>query len=404
MNVPAHGAEAPRPGPARPAGGLQQLDGHFAFSTTLKNTFITATGGGGHTTDAIHTDATVPRSWEWFRALDRRRIRVLRPSDHQRPLRHRGRRGRANHGHDPHGRDLRRKLGTLQADQTSRPARRGICRIRLADHEGLLVDRGRRRRPQQWRPMPQRTRRGPDNYLNRSWELFTPWRRTMRFGTGSTCGILIYGANNSDETDFQGWMVANGGGGWPASPPSALLFMEEGNTNELSWTLLKQTDGTYALQTANGTVLSAVGGGAPGVRIQLRYPCRLHRQFGEVHLRGPGRLHCVYQDIRRHVHLARPRGLGIRWQRVLHQSRPQVPGSGFRPRARSRPGKPGPLALCAVFPRHPSSATVACRDGHELTYSASSTFDCQLERLLHRLRVSRSRLFSASRVFDHERP
>ena len=30
-----------------------------------------------------------------------------------------------------------------------------------------------------------------------------------------------------------------------------------------SWTLLRQADGTYALQTFNGTVLSAVGG--PGV-------------------------------------------------------------------------------------------------------------------------------------------
>ena len=34
---------------------------------------------------------------------------------------------------------------------------------------------------------------------------------------------------------------------------------------ELSWTLLKQSDGTYALQTYKGTVLSAIGGGAPGV-------------------------------------------------------------------------------------------------------------------------------------------
>ena len=70
MNVPARGGESisrPPVGPLRPPGGLQRLDGHFAFSTTLKNTFITATGGGGHTTDAIHTDATDPLSWEWFR-------------------------------------------------------------------------------------------------------------------------------------------------------------------------------------------------------------------------------------------------------------------------------------------------------------------------------------------------
>jgi len=39
-------------------------NGHFGFSSTPKETFITATCGGGHTTDATHTDATVPRSWE----------------------------------------------------------------------------------------------------------------------------------------------------------------------------------------------------------------------------------------------------------------------------------------------------------------------------------------------------
>src|SRR5215475_15264608 len=49
------------------AGGLQELEGQFAFMTVLKETFLTAVGGGGRTTDTIHTDATVPRSWEMFR-------------------------------------------------------------------------------------------------------------------------------------------------------------------------------------------------------------------------------------------------------------------------------------------------------------------------------------------------
>ena len=58
-------------------------------------------------------------------------------------------------------------------------------------------------------------------------------------------------------------MVARGGGG---DPDSYAVWLGEGEYPvELSWTLLKQSDGTYALQTYNGTVLSAVGGGAPGV-------------------------------------------------------------------------------------------------------------------------------------------
>ena len=48
-------------------GGLQELEGQFAFMTTPKDNFLTAVAGGGRTTDVIHTDATIPRSWEMFR-------------------------------------------------------------------------------------------------------------------------------------------------------------------------------------------------------------------------------------------------------------------------------------------------------------------------------------------------
>lgn len=225
--------------------------------------FITATGGGGHTTDAIHTDATVPRSWEWLRLWTEEGSEFYALQ--------------TINGHFVTAVDAGgRTTDTIHTDATS------VASWELFKPTRLLgpLDEG-------FVGYGLQTTRGfwltavgggghnsgdtihtdatvPDNYLNRSWELFTPWRCGSEVGTGSTCGILIYGANNSGETDFQGWMVANGGGGWPASPPTAVLFREEGNTDELSWTLLKQSDGTYALQTANGTVLSAVGGGAPG--------------------------------------------------------------------------------------------------------------------------------------------
>lgn len=45
---------------------LQQLPGKFALETFLKETFVTAVGGGGRTTGAIHTNATTPSLWETF--------------------------------------------------------------------------------------------------------------------------------------------------------------------------------------------------------------------------------------------------------------------------------------------------------------------------------------------------
>ena len=263
MNVPGRGGEPisrPRPGPARPPGGLEPLDGHFALSTTPKETFITATGGGGHTTDAIHTDATVPRSWEWFRlwAEEGSDFYALQTID-----------GHFVTAVDAGG----RTADTIHTDAIAVASwelfRLPKAALPFGDSSGFNVE----------------TTRGfyltavgggghnsgdtihtdatVPNTTGSSWERFLLWRGSQ-FGTGSTYGILVYGANDSDESGFQGWMVANGGGGWPASPPSAVLFMEEGNSAELSWTLLKQSDGTYALQTANGTVLSAVGGGVPG--------------------------------------------------------------------------------------------------------------------------------------------
>jgi len=65
-------------------------------------------------------------------------------------------------------------------------------------------------------------------------------------------------------------LFANVGGGNPG--PGAIWLTEEGEINEISWTLLKQPDGTYALQTANGTVLTAIDGGATGAEFRTDTP------------------------------------------------------------------------------------------------------------------------------------
>jgi hypothetical protein len=51
-------------GSAPPA--MKPLFGKFAIKTHLKGKFLTAVGGGGRTTDVIHTDAVEPRAWESF--------------------------------------------------------------------------------------------------------------------------------------------------------------------------------------------------------------------------------------------------------------------------------------------------------------------------------------------------
>ena len=87
--------------PLTPVGGLQELDGQFAFMTTPKDTFLTAVGGGGRTTDTIHRRDRAAFMGD-VPAVVHERLRVLRDPDSQRPFRHRRRRRRTDDGHDSH--------------------------------------------------------------------------------------------------------------------------------------------------------------------------------------------------------------------------------------------------------------------------------------------------------------
>jgi hypothetical protein len=59
------------------------------------------------------------------------------------------------------------------------------------------------------------------------------------------------------------WLTATAGGRQPG-PTNALTSGGSAVPYWLSWTLLKQDDGTYAFQTASGGILTANGGGLPG--------------------------------------------------------------------------------------------------------------------------------------------
>jgi hypothetical protein len=240
-------------------GGLQELEGQFAFMTTPKDTFLTAVGGGGRTTDVIHTDATVPRSWEMFRLWSTNvsgfyGIQTL-------------------NGHFVTAVAAGgRTTDTIHTDATVVASWELFAPVPLSYPQsgfGLKTIRGFFVTAVGGGGHNSGVTIHTDATVAKGWESFLPYRAS-HFGTGSTYGIQIWGGNASDEQSLRGWMFVNVGGGDPG--PGALWLTEEGEINEISWTLLKQPDGTYALQTANGTVLSAIAGGAPGAGFRSDIP------------------------------------------------------------------------------------------------------------------------------------
>jgi hypothetical protein len=240
-------------------GGLQELEGQFAFMTTPKDNFLTAVGGGGRTTDVIHTDATIPRSWEMFRLWSTNvsgfyGIQTV-------------------NGHFVTAVAAGgRTTDTIHTDATVVASWELFAPVPLSYPQsgfGLKTIRGFFLTAVGGGGHNSGDTIHTDATVAKGWESFLPYR-AGHFGTGSTYGIQIWGGNASDEQNLRGWMFVNVGGGDPG--PGALWLTEEGEVNEISWTLLKQADGTYALQTANGTVLSAIDGGAPGAGFRSDIP------------------------------------------------------------------------------------------------------------------------------------
>ena len=240
-------------------GGLQELEGQFAFMTTPKDNFLTAVGGGGRTTDVIHTDATVPRSWEMFRLWS---TNVFGFYGIQ-----------TVNGHFVTAVAAGgRTTDTIHTDATVVASWELFAPVPLSYPQsgfGLKTIRGFFLTAVGGGGHNSGDTIHTDATVARGWESFLTYRAS-HFGTGSTYGIQIWGGNASDEQNLRGWMFVNVGGGDPG--PGALWLTEEGEINEISWTLLKQPDGTYALQTANGTVLSAIDGGAPGAGFRSDIP------------------------------------------------------------------------------------------------------------------------------------
>ena len=61
---------------------LQLIVGEVAFKTLLFGTYVTAVGGGGQTTNALHTDATQAQAWEKFKLWVDQSV-ATRPATHK---------------------------------------------------------------------------------------------------------------------------------------------------------------------------------------------------------------------------------------------------------------------------------------------------------------------------------
>jgi len=236
---------------------MEQLRGHFAIRTDLKGRYLTAVGGGGRTTDVIHTDAIAPRAWEEFRFW-------VDSTTHQ-----------------------------IYAFQTET----GNF-ITAVDAGGLTTDAIHSDAMvistwEMFHLLPQsslpnfaiQTLRGffltavgggshnsgdtihTDALKALEWERFNIFRR-LDFGTGSTYGI-VSAVNPKAPGVVNGWLTAVDGGGQSGGNS---LTLAVGAPFWLYWTLLKQDDGTYALQTASGRVLTANDGGLPGAGFRTDTP------------------------------------------------------------------------------------------------------------------------------------
>ncbi|NNC12342.1 hypothetical protein HII28_10695 [Planctomonas sp. JC2975] len=262
---PPGGGVRPEPGTPpvnAPPDPFAQTDGEFALQTGLKDLFVTAVGGGGRITDTIHTTAVDPGYLETFRlwteegspyyaiqTIDGHWVTAV------------GAGGRIT--------------DTIHTDATNVASWELFTPVRVAETDHGVSG------------FAFQTTKGyfltavgggghdtgdtihTDATVAQSWETFRPYRRGA-FGTGTTYGIQVWGGNRSEQADLRGWLVAVDGGGYPTA--GGLWLAEEGQLDELSWTLLKQPDGRYALQTSHGTVLTAIDGGAPGSGFSTNTP------------------------------------------------------------------------------------------------------------------------------------
>ncbi|MGA7354428.1 MAG: hypothetical protein WBW76_03265 [Candidatus Cybelea sp.] len=227
---------------------MEPLGGQFAIRTDLKGSYLTAVGGGGKTTDVIHTDAINPLAWEEFKfwvdsAKQHYAFQTVT--------------GNFITAVDAGG----RTTDTIHSDATAIStwemfqllAQSALPNFAIQTLRGFFltaVGGGGHNTADTIHT---------DALQASEWERFNIVRR-LDFGTGSTYGIAS-AFNPKNAGVLGGWLTATDGGNLSGSDA---IFLGAGAPFWMYWTLLKQDDGTYAFQTASGNVLTANDGGLPG--------------------------------------------------------------------------------------------------------------------------------------------
>jgi hypothetical protein len=227
---------------------MEALGGEFAIQTARDVTYLTAVNGGGKTTDVMHTDAVLPRAWETFRLwVDSatRQWYAFQTVD-----------GHFVTANPPGG------FTAANALRTTAGAIFGSEMFKLPGPEWIYnaiqmptgfyltaVDGGGHHDDDAIHT---------DAVEARQWEYFS-FVRKGDLGAGSM--YVIQAARNiAQDSGSTPWLTAWQGGN--VHGPYGAVGTGSFAAYELNWTLLKQDDGSYALQTGSGKVLTAIGGGA----------------------------------------------------------------------------------------------------------------------------------------------
>jgi|ERR1700758_3366429 len=232
---------------------MDQFAGKFSIMTTLKGHFLTAVKGGGQTTDVIHTDGDLPQAWETFTfSVDSATGQFFGFQTIN------GEFISANDGGGltthtifttaqsvgPLGWELFTLVPQLAPFDFAIQTVRGFFLTAVGGgghNSGDTIH--------------------TDALTADSWERFVLFRRGD-LGTGSTYGIVSAGVGHTTWNEGPFLTAVNGGG--EPGPDGVIDPNYPPIPFWISWTPLNQYDGTYALQTSSGNVLTANLGGVPG--------------------------------------------------------------------------------------------------------------------------------------------
>jgi hypothetical protein len=232
---------------APPAFGV--LPGEFAIRTFLKNTFLTARDGGGHSIDAVVTAATALGPNERFR------LATMQPdfTTIETP--------RGNYVSAVGGGGLGGGFPASQVLQTERtaiaddalfvldgPGAGGGTTIRTFNQHFLTALGGGGKASNAFHT---------DATTASTWELFSVLK-TGDLGSGYRYGIRPAGTGGPGQV--VNFLTALGGGGRGANQYPAVTHFR-GLASDSWFTLLRLANGAYALQTLSGNFVTAVGGG-----------------------------------------------------------------------------------------------------------------------------------------------